>query len=362
MTTTNLYLAIDLSSTGVKVLYGTNPHAMFPVVYHPQTTELNRALSPKDYPELPDHFLIRVKQRSYLTGLAAHNYLHGAIGLRQCKTDRAIPQILTAIADSAKKCGIAPDRINLNLRCLLPAGEIGIDRERLEAESIAATKRFYARNVPHKCTISAFTCKPEGSGLYKQFVWRSSVPSSSIGILQLGYRNAGFFAVIDGTPARYRSPQLGLSILVRQFQNTIGYPHETELIAPISDAIESGDCGKLAALTDRPPAVINKVLSDCLDAYITSLGKDITEHMQIVETLIIGGGTAQTVRQHLSNCLPAGVKLSLHSGLGRAWNYPDSLQAKLSQNLYYRFADIFCYSQSADVEDRLVSKSSAYIS
>jgi hypothetical protein len=362
MTTTNLYLSIDLSSTGAKVLYGNNPHAMLPTVYHPQTIELNRALSPKDYPELPDHFLIRVKQRSYLTGLAAHNYLHGAIGLRECKTDRAIPQILTAIADNAKKCGIAPDRINLNLRCLLPAGEIGIDRDRLEVESIAAAKRFYARNVAHKCTISAFTCKPEGSGLYKQFVRRSSVPLSSIGILQLGYRNAGFFAVIDGTPARYRSPQLGLSILVRQFQNTIGYPHEAELIAPICDAIESGDCGKLTALTARPSAVINKVLSDCLDAYIISLGKDIAEHMQIVETLIIGGGTAQTVRQHLSACLPTGVKLSLHSGLGRAWNYPDALQAKLPQNLYYRFADIFCYSQSADVENQLVSESSTSIS
>jgi hypothetical protein len=362
MTTTNLYLSIDLSSTGAKVLYGTNPDAMFPAVYHPQTIELNRALAPDDYPDMPDRFLIRVKQRSYLTGLAAHNYLNGAIGLKDSKTDRAIPQILMAIVDSAQRCGIAPDGINLNLRCLLPAGEIGIDRARLEAESIAATKRFYARNVPHKCTISSFTCKPEGSGLYRQFVRRSSVPFSSIGIFQLGYRNAGFFAVIDGTPARYRSPQLGLAILVRQFQNTIGYPHETELIAPISDAIESGDCGKLAALTARPPAVINRVLSDCLDAYITLLGKDIAEHMQIVETLIIGGGTAQTVRQHLSNCLPAGVKLSLHSGLGRAWNYPDSLQAKLSQNLYYRFADIFCYSQSADVEDRLVSKSNAYIS
>jgi hypothetical protein len=155
---------------------------------------------------------------------------------------------------------------------------------------------------------------------------------------------------------------LGLSILVRQFQNTIGYPDEAPLIAPISDAIESGDCGKLAALTNRPSAVVNKVLCDCLDAYLALLSKDIAEHMQIVETLIIGGGTAQTVRQHLSNCLPAGVKLSLHSGLGRAWNYPDSLQAKLPQNLYYRFADLFCYSQSADIENQLVSESSALIS
>ncbi len=361
MTTANLYLSIDLSSTGPKLLYGTSPDAMFPTVYHPQTIELNQALSPKDHPDLPDCFLIRVKQRSYLTGLAAHHYLHGTIGLKECKTDRAIPQILTAIADATKKCGVDPSGINLNLRCLLPAGEIKIDRERLEAETTAAARRFFARNISHKCTISSFACKPEGSGLYKQFARLSPVSPSSIGILQLGYRNAGFFAVIDEIPVRYRSPQLGLSVLVRQFQNTIGYPDETELIAPISTAIESGDCSRLAALTARPTATISKVLKDCLDAYLALLRKDIAEHTRITETLIIGGGTAQTIGQFFSNCLPVGMKLSLHSGLGRAWNYPDILQAKLPQNLYYRFADLFCYSQLADIDNGMVSKSSASV-
>jgi hypothetical protein len=200
---TNLYLAIDLSSTGPKLLYGTNPDAMFPAVYHPQTIELNRTLSPKDYPEMPDHFLIRVKESSHLTGIAAHTYLRGAIGLRESKADRAVPQILTAIADAAKKCGLDPSNIKLDLRCLLPAGEISHDRQRLETELITAARRFYARNVLHKCHISSFTCKPEGAGLYKQFVRLSSAPPTSIGILQLGYRNAGFFALIDGIPIRY---------------------------------------------------------------------------------------------------------------------------------------------------------------
>ncbi len=348
---TILYLSIDLSSTGAKVLYGTSPDAMVPSVYHPQTIELNRTLSPSDYSEMPDHFLIRVKQRTWLTGLAAHNYLHGLIGLRENKADHAVPQILTAIADAAKKCDVEPTSIDLNLRCLLPAGEIEIDRKRLEAELVAATRTFYARKVRHKCTISSFACRPEGSGLYKQFVRLSSVLPNSIGVLQLGYRNAGFFAVIDGTPVRYRSPRLGLSVLVRQLQNTIGYPDETELIQPISSAIESGDCGQLAILTSRPSSTMDKVLKECCDAYVASLGKDLIEHAQITDTLIIGGGTAQTVHKYLSKCLPPGMKVSLHSGLGRAWNYPVSLQSKLPQKLYYRFADIFCYSQFADVDN-----------
>jgi hypothetical protein len=352
---TNLYLAIDLSSTGPKLLYGTLPDAMSPVVYHPQTIELNRKLSPQDYPEMPDHFLIRVKQRTYLTGLAAYIYLRGAIGLRESKADRAVPQILTAIADAAQRCGLDPSNINLDIRCLLPAGEIGCDRHRLEAELTAAARRFYARNVSHKCTISSFKCKPEGAGLYKQFFELSSTPPASIGILQLGYRNAGFFALIDGIPVRYRSPQLGLSVLVREFQNTIGYPDETELIPPISEAIEIGDSGKLAALVNRPSKDLDRILTNIRDGYISLLRKDITEHMRIVETLIIGGGTAQTVRQYLSECLPSDMKLSLHSGLGRAWNYPDSLQEKLSPNLYYRFPDIFCYSQYADTDNGCVS-------
>jgi hypothetical protein len=348
---TNLYLAIDLSSTGPKLLYGTLPDVMFPAVYHPQTMELNRALLVSDYPNMPDHFLIRVKQRIYLTGLAAHTSLRGAIGLRENKADRAIPQILTAIADAAQKCGIDPSDINLDIRCLLPSGEISLDRQRLEAGLGNCAHRFYARHVLHKCNISSFTCKPEGAGLYRQFLRLSSTSPSSIGILQLGYRNAGFFALIDGTPVRYRSPQLGLSVIVREFQNTIGYPNETELIAPISQAIESGEYAKLTTLINRPQKDIDKVLCNIRDTYIESLRKDITEHMESVETLIIGGGTAQTVKQYLSQCLPSDLKISLHSGIGRTWNYPSSFQEKLSSNLYHRFADIFCYSQYADVDN-----------
>jgi hypothetical protein len=354
---TNLILAIDLSSTGAKVLYGTSREAMLPVVYHQQTIELDRALSVNDYPDLPDHYLIKFKQKTYLTGLGAHIYLRGAIGIRENKTDRAIPQILMAIADAAKKCCVPQSSINLDLRCLLPAGEITIDRDRLQTELNSAASKFYARNQLHKCTISSFTCKPEGAGLYKQFFQLSPNQESSIGILQLGYRNAGFFALIDGTPAHYRSPQLGLSVLVREFQNSIGYPDETELIAPISAAIESDDYSKLVNLTNRPEKEVSIALGKIRETYIRLLRNDMNEHMRFVETLIVGGGTAQTIKKYLSGCLPSNTKLSLHSGLGRAWTYPESLQAKLAQHLFYRFADIFCYSQYADVDNRSTSQS-----
>jgi hypothetical protein len=357
--TTNLYLTLDLSSTGAKVLYGSSPAAMVPSVYHPQIVELNRALSVDDYPDMPDHFLIRVKQRSYLTGFAAHSYLRGAIGLKESKTARAIPQILTAIAAAAKKCGVSPTEICLDIRCLLPAGEIGVDRDRLKEQLFAAARKFYVRQVVHECTISSFTCKPEGSGLYRQLLRLSSTPPQSVGILQLGYRNAGFFAAIEGTPVRYRSPQLGLSQLVREFQNTIGYPSETELIAPISDAIASGDCERLAALVNRPKKDLHRIAIDVRDAYLLALRQDIAEHMQSVEMLVVGGGTAQTIRSYLADCLPPGVRLSLHSGLGRAWNYPDRLQSQLGEHLYYRFADIFCYSQAADVDNGALASSIA---
>jgi hypothetical protein len=354
---TNLILAIDLSSTGAKVLYGNSREAMFPTVYHQQTVELDRALSVNDYPDLPDHCLIRFKQRTYLTGLGAHIYLRGAIGLRANKTDRAIPQILMAIADAAKKCCVERSSIILDLRCLLPAGEITIDRDRLQTELKAAAAKFYARNELHKCTIASFTCKPEGAGLYKQFFQLSPSPESSIGIVQLGYRNAGFFGLIDGTPVYYRSPQLGLSVLVREFQNTIGYPDEIELIAPISDAIESDDYSKLVNLINRPEKEVSTTLGKIRETYIKLLRNDMNEHMRFAETLIIGGGTAQTIKRYLSDCLPSNTKLSLHSGLGRAWTYPESLEPKLAQHLYYRFADIFCYSQYADVDNGRASQS-----
>ncbi len=353
---TDLMVAIDLSSTGPKVFYGTSPTVMVPAVYPQQIIEIGQ-VSVNDYPDLPDHCLIRFKQKTYLTGLGAHIYLRGAIGLRESKTDRAIPQILMAIADAAKKFSLQQSNINLDLRCLLPAGEIAIDRDRLQTELKTAAAKFYAQNQLHKCTISSFTCKPEGAGLYKKFFQLSPSPQSSIGILQLGYRNAGFFALIDGTPVHYRSPQLGLSVLVREFQNSIGYPDEAELIAPISAAIESDDYSALVNLINRPEKDVVRILGKIKDNYIKLLRNDMNEHMRFVETLIVGGGTAQTIRRYLPDCLPSNTRLSLHSGLDRAWNYPESLRSKLAQHLYYRFADIFCYSQYADVDNLCTSQS-----
>jgi hypothetical protein len=79
------------------------------------------------------------------------------------------------------------------------------------------------------------------------------------------------------------------------------------------------------------------------DVCCRDLKQDIREHIPNVDEIVIGGGSiAQTLRKHLQSCLVQD-SVYFHAGLGKAWDYPVQLKAKLKDDLYYRFADLYCF-------------------
>jgi hypothetical protein len=343
----NLFLAIDYSSTGPKFLYGHNADELFSAFIPPQVISdvTESILNSSRCEDGTDYSVIRLGGQIYMTGQAASNFSNGAVYLRETKINKAIPQTLSAIAYAAQELNLG-NKITVEIKCLLPAGEIGDDRSRLEQDITEAAKSFGTLRNKYRCKIRSFICQPEGAGLLKKFSKLREMPVAdlSVGILSLGYRNAGFFSVIKGQPGHYRSPRLGFSTLIERFRSTVGGLDGEDITKGLSRYLETGDQKHLEYIA-RFGKDINEIaakVEEARNSYCIDLKRDIREHIPSVDEIVIGGGSAQTLRKHLQSCLVQD-SVYFHAGLGKAWDYPEYLKAKLKDDLYYRFADLYCF-------------------
>jgi hypothetical protein len=344
----NLFLAIDYSSTGPKFLYGHNADELFSAFIPPQVvSDVTEAIIHSSHcDERSDYSVIRLGEQIYMTGQAASNFLSGAVYLRETKINKAIPQTLSAIAYAAQELNLGSSKITLEIKCLLPAGEIGDDRSRLEQDITEAAKSFGTLRNKYRCKVQSFACQPEGTGLLRKFSALKQIPATdlSVGILSLGYRNAGFFSVIRGQLGHYRSPRLGFSTLIDRFRSTVGGLDGEDITKGLSKYLETGDRANLnyIARFGKDVDEIAAKAEEARDSYCRDLKQDIREHIPSVDEIVIGGGSAQTLRKHLQSCLVQD-SVYFHAGLGKAWDYPEPLKAKLKDDLYYRFADLYCF-------------------
>jgi hypothetical protein len=343
----NLFLAIDYSSTGPKFLYGHNADELFSAFISPQVISdvTESILNSSRCEDGTDYSVIRLGGQIYMTGQAASNFSNGAVYLRETKINKAIPQTLSAIAYAAQELNLG-NKITVEIKCLLPAGEIGDDRSRLEQDITEAAKSFGTLRNKYRCKVRSFICQPEGAGLLKKFSNLREMPVAdlSVGILSLGYRNAGFFSVIKGQPGHYRSPRLGFSTLIERFRSTVGGLDGEDITKGLSRYLETGDQKHLEYIA-RFGKDINEIaakVEEARNSYCIDLKRDIREHIPSVDEIVIGGGSAQTLRKHLQSCLVQD-SVYFHAGLGKAWDYPEYLKAKLKDDLYYRFADLYCF-------------------
>jgi hypothetical protein len=343
----NLFLAIDYSSTGPKFLYGNSTDELLSAVIPPQVISdvTESILNSSRCEDGADYSVIRLGQQIYMTGQAATNFSNGAVYLRQTKINKAIPQTLSAIAYAAQELNLG-NKITLEIKCLLPAGEIGDDRSRLEREITEAVTSFGTLSNKYRCKVKSFVCQPEGAGLLNKFSALREKPLTdlSVGIMSLGYRNAGFFSMIKGQPGHYRSPRLGFSTLIERFRSTVGGLDGEDITKGLSRYLETGEQKNLEYIT-RFGKDINEIaakVEEARNSYCIDLKQDIREHTPNVEEIVIGGGSAQTLRKHLQSCVVQDA-VYFHAGLGKAWDYPEQLKAKLKDDLYYRFADLYCF-------------------
>jgi hypothetical protein len=343
----NLFLAIDYSSTGPKFLCGHNTDELFSASIPPQIVSdvTESMIKSSQCADGTDYSVIRLGEQIYMTGQAASNFSNGAVYLKETKINKAIPQTLSAIAYAAQELNLG-NKITLEIKCLLPAGEIGDDRSRLGQDIIEAAKSFGTLRNKYRCKVQSFICQPEGAGLLRKFSALRKMPVTdlSVGILSLGYRNAGFFSVIKGQPGHYRSPRLGFSTLIERFRSTVGGLDGEDITKGLSRYLETGDRANLSYIARFGKDVdeIATKAEEARDSYCRDLKQDIKEHIPNVDEIVIGGGSAQTLRKYLQSCVVQDV-VYFHAGLGKAWDYPEQLKAKLKDDLYYRFADLYCF-------------------
>ncbi len=334
-----LKIRIDLSSTGPKFFYSLDDE-WCPAIFAPQV-----AVVSSDDGDSPEHMVIRLGEKIYLTGQAASNYLHGRNYLKEAKAYKAIPQILSAIVYAAEALGL-PSKFDLDIKCLLPAGEIKEDKETLEKELTDAVKSFGSMSKKWRCRLRSFNCKPEGFGLLLKFGELCGVPLTelSIGVLSIGYRNAGFFSSINQKPGHYQSPRLGFSVLISEFRSMVGGTDEMDLTKDLTKFLETGDKEHLTKIANLGKD-IDRVAASAEEArnrYLEQLRRYAAEDLPAIERMIIAGGGAQVLEPYLYECLYR-EKLSFHAGLGKAWNYPEELKSKLKDDLAHRFADLYCF-------------------
>jgi hypothetical protein len=343
----SLFLAIDYSSTGPKFLYGHSADELFSAFIPPQVlsevSESNVNSSRRQYGA--DYSVVKLGEQIYLTGQAASNLSNGAIYLRQTKINKAIPQTLSAIAYAAQALNLG-NKFTVDIRCLLPAGEIESDRSRLQIDITEAAENFGTFANKYRCKVQSFSCKPEGAGLLRKFSELRDIPTVdlSVGVLSLGYRNAGFFSFIRGEPGHYRSPRLGFSTLIEKFRSTVGGLDGEDITKGLAAYLETGELSNLEYIA-RFGKDINEIavqVEEARTSYCADLKRDIKEYVPNVDEIVIGGGSAQTLRKHLQSCLTQDA-IYFHAGLGKGWDYPESLKAKLKDDLYYRFADLYCF-------------------
>jgi hypothetical protein len=179
--------------------------------------------------------------------------MNGAIHIKESKINKAIPQTLSAIVYASEQMELSGKKIDLELRCLLPAGEIVEDRSRLEVQSIAAIKNFGTLSRNYMGNVRSFTCKPEGTGLLRKFSELINTPLEelSVGVFSIGYRNLGFFSLIGKAPGHYRSPRLGFSSLIQEFRSMVGGLDEVNITKELSKYLETGDRRWLEKIVKR---------------------------------------------------------------------------------------------------------------
>jgi hypothetical protein len=334
-----LMLRVDLSSTGPKFFYGEGDK------WHPCSFAPQVVLVRSDDGDSPEHMVIRLGEEIYLTGQAASNYLHGRNYLKEAKASKAIPQILSAIVYAAEALGL-PNKFDLDIKCLLPAGEIKEDRESLEKELTNAVKSFGSMSKKWRGRLRSFDCKPEGFGLLLKFGELCGFPLTelSIGVLSIGYRNCGFFSSINQKPGHYQSPRLGFSVLISEFRSMVGGTDEMDLTKDLTKFLETGNKEHLTTIA-RLGKDVDRVAASVEEArerYLEKLQRYAAEELPAIERMIVAGGGAQVLEPYLYQCLYR-EKLSFHAGLGKAWNYPNELKDKLKDDLAHRFADLYCF-------------------
>ena len=360
-----VYLAVDLGSSLIKVLYGNDSNKLPNyVAIEPEVVEVPvstlEAYRRTNFSGDPTHScFVEVVDRYYAVGKLARKAFHSTTNLARLKSEYAVQRILAALWVAVSKLE-GGKKIKLFLTCLLPPGELK-DKQLLKDRLTAALESFDSPNGRLQCRLKYFNCYPEGGGLSLFYQQRHpACKSRTLGVVMLGHRNVSAYIVEDGTSGGFRSSDLGFSIIVRGVQkNTSGYSEGdvTRAVARYllsgSESYDSSPNSKyLDELLLRQGDVDRKqelaqlvtAVKSAKELYWLSISQWLDTQLSEVADILIGGGTCQMFtkefRHYVLNLPKIVGRPDSVDFLNAGLKYPEG--SSIPRELQDRYADVQC--------------------
>lgn len=354
-----LYMALDLGSSVIKVLYTHEEPTECPnyLKVEPEVIEMNdsesdRHRSDPRLDEFPlNKVFVSVDDTYYAIGELAREQLRATANIQELKLNYAVPRTLGAVFAAAHKSGLGK-KYALYITCLLPPGEVK-DGDSFYQQLNAALKSFDTPTGIHNVSLKYFNCAAEGVGLALFFdKYQPNPPERSRGILMMGHRNMSFFVERNKRYQKLKSSDLGFAQVVSDIQSeTSGYK-ERDLTKVVARYLVSKDKNsailqslllKTPKLRDAELASLIEEIEKAKTAFWNAAKQWLSIQTIGVDEIIIGGGVARIFERELAiyfkDKLP-NLPDKNYSGVYLYGNLKYPANTKIPIELQDRFTDV----------------------
>lgn len=288
---------------------------------------------------------VGIGEEYYVLGSLAKNQFAGTAALRELKYHYALPKIAGLLWRAYRHYNI--DRpVDLFVQLLLPPGELNDAQSLLKELSSALKQGINTPSGKLKAKLRRFDVSPEGVGILQYRSRNANVKyfEKVIGLLMLGYRNATYIVVDQGSLAKAETTDLGMNWAVQQFveRTAVGLSTDNSHLVTAMLSASQGDWDGLRRLSRKSNDVglaadlklFQQVLPEVRDAYCRALVQWIRK-IAILDEILICGGTAEFVRTELTEHFQ-------NEGIPIVWNGNVEFPKRLdTQGLNERAADVW---------------------
>jgi hypothetical protein len=254
---------------------------------------------------------VGIGEQYYVLGSLAKNQYAGTAALRELKYHYAIPKIAGLLWKACRHYNINTP-VDLFIQLLLPPGELNDAQNLLKQLSTALKQGINTPTGKLKAKLRRFDVSPEGMGILQYRSRNVNVKyfDKVIGLLMLGYRNATYIVVDQGSLAKAETTDLGMNWAVQQFveRTAVGLSKDNSHLVTAMLSASQGNWDGLRRLSRKSNDVgvaadlklFGKILPEVRDAYCRALVQWIRK-IAVLDEILICGGTSEFVRQELGD-------------------------------------------------------------
>jgi hypothetical protein len=383
----NLYLTIDLGSSLIKVLHGTQPNKLNCLTIEPEVAEISAKIM-SQYQNVAGNpvkrIFVGIGDRYWAVGILAKEEFRATANLLKLKSEFAVQRILAAVWTASQNYDTGRSELKIFMSCLLPPGEMQ-DRDSIESDLTIALKEFDTPSGKIQSKLKYFNCHPEGGGLAEFYTKNHpEIADKRLVIVMLGHRNLSCYTIDSGYAKNYQSSDLGFVSVIKSIQSqTSGYSESAiaeyvpKYIRAVIDRNPSFNDrhNKELARQKLLPMLLRssdvdrqrelETLAEAIDIARASYWNSISQWLEIqlgqANDVVIGGGTCWLFAEELDRFIRSLPRIqsnmAIYNRLNAGLRYPNN--SNLPVDLQDRFADAYClwWSDLAVVAERYEKRS-----